>query len=591
MPPGSKVKDTYQVVRKIAGGGMGEVYLVRHLQLDISYALKLMLTQWVREPKQVARFQDEARLMARIHHPNVARVFDSGELNGHPYLIMEWLEGETLYDRAERSGRLPLSEVVDICWGVAAALQVVHDQGIVHRDIKPGNVFLCPAEDGSYQVKVLDFGIARIPRRQDVTLPGTVLGTPEYMAPEQARGDNQAIGPCTDQYALALVAYRLLSGQTAFSCGDNIPALLYRIQIMDPPPLPADVPATMQEVIRRAMSKNPLARYESVRAFAEALDEAANPPPAEPARLRPPELSQTIPPSPPPSTTPPPGRWRFVTTSAAAIVTAFLLLLTLKRATPAPAAPRSVDAATVVPPDLMVPMMHWQLDSTPAGAAVYDAAARLLLGHTPWAKMVPAGTEPLKVELQLAGYQPANLVLSPAQDEVKMVTLLPVLRHWQVLSEPPGALIIDEATGMELGRTPWKFSPEQGDRAVRQLRLELPRRASVGLSLDPQRDEYKRVTLHLLPAVPQAQKLTVLCVDSTSLAARNAAVIALHQAGCTTLRAGESLLIKRDGPTLVIAQSNVASLDEVKQRIVESALRELLRGQSLPEQLVVKCAR
>lgn len=273
------------------------------------------------------------------------------------------------------------------------------------------------------------------------------------------------------------------------------------------------------------------------------------------------------------------------------MATALVLFLMWKFGPGVTVTQRPVDAA-VVPSDLAEPMMSWRIESTPAGAAVYDPASKSLLGHTPWAKLVPAGTEPLKVELQLAGYRPASVTLEDAQRAPQMITLLPLPRHWQVSSEPAGALVVDPDTGEELGRTPWTFTPEPEDRRMRRLRIEAPRRVPVELSLDPQRDEDKRVTLHaVVVSPPQPQKLTVLCVESTSLAARSAAVYALRQAGYTTLRPGESIVIKRDGHSLAIAESHVAGLDEVKQRIVESALREILRGQSLPDQLTVKCGR
>ena len=279
---GQLIKETYQVVRLAAKGGMALLYEARHRELDLPVALKVLIASQETDPRQARYFMNEARALARLRHSGVPTILDLGCLAGHPFLVMEWLEGETLSSRLNRLGRLELSAVLTICAQIAEVLTAAHGHGIIHRDLKPDNIFLHQRPGSPEVVKVLDFGVARVPDAlaggespRVQTLPGMLLGTPDYMAPEQARMDPQAMGPHTDQYALAMLAYAMLRGQPAFVLREpSLEALsmhLSAVQTQSPPALGEHVGSEVERAIRRALSKLPEERFLTVREFHMAL--------------------------------------------------------------------------------------------------------------------------------------------------------------------------------------------------------------------------------------------------------------------------------------------------------------------------------
>lgn len=282
---GSLIKNTYKVVRLAARGGMALLYEVHHQELDLPLALKVLLCNRSTEPEQVRYFLDEARAVARLQREldGVPFLVDLGEIEGHPYAVMEWLQGETLAERLRRQGPLGIGAALTVVEQVARVLAVAHRHGIVHRDIKPLNLMLCrqaAMDDGPVEVvKVLDFGIARVPpltgQERPETQPGTLLGSPEYMAPEQARGDATAVGPATDQYALAMLTYAMLSGHSAFPLTEGSPEAFIRhlqtITQQPPPPLPLHVGSQVEQVILRGLAKPPQDRFASVIEWVHAL--------------------------------------------------------------------------------------------------------------------------------------------------------------------------------------------------------------------------------------------------------------------------------------------------------------------------------
>ncbi len=289
---GQVVADRYHVIKKLGEGGMGQVYLAEHVKMGRRSAIKVMNPSMVHDPDAVARFNREASNASRITHPNVCAIYDFGETpDGLIYLAMEFIEGEPLTDLLEREGALPVPRAVGIFTQVAEALQAAHDLGIVHRDLKPDNVMLARRRDGADMVKVVDFGIAKAvggdESGQKVTKTGLVLGTPEFMSPEQLSGDT--LDGRSDLYSLALVLYRMLTGKLPFEATTVQETMIKRLT--DEPTRLAqsrpdlEFPPGLQAVLDTALSRTPVDRYQTVAKFA--ADVAAPPPPRPTPRARP----------------------------------------------------------------------------------------------------------------------------------------------------------------------------------------------------------------------------------------------------------------------------------------------------------------
>jgi serine/threonine protein kinase len=275
---GSVLDGSYRIDRLLGEGGMGAVYSATHLRLDQPVAVKVMARDLASNPEALERFRREARVTSALGHPHIVHVSDfSATPSGEPFLVMEFLEGEDLDHRLRRVGRLPPGEVVHIIKQVASALAATHAKGVVHRDLKPGNIYLLEVADEQDFVKVLDFGISKV-RSASTKLPRTssVMGTPNYMSPEQAKGKIDQIDERTDQWALACIAWECLSGEGPF-VGENVPSILFQIVHEPPEPLlpkVAGLPAQVEGVLLRALSKNKQDRYASVTDFAAALESA-----------------------------------------------------------------------------------------------------------------------------------------------------------------------------------------------------------------------------------------------------------------------------------------------------------------------------
>ena len=272
---GQVVADRYHVVKKLGEGGMGQVYLAEHVKMGRRSAIKVMNPSMVHDPDAVARFNREASNASRITHPNVCAIYDFGETpDGLIYLAMEFIEGEPLTDLLEREGALPLPRATAIFLQTADALQAAHDLGIVHRDLKPDNIMLSRRKDGGETVKVVDFGIAKAvggdQAGQKVTKTGLVVGTPEFMSPEQLSGDN--LDGRSDLYSLALVFYRMLIGKLPFEATSVQETMIKRLT--DEPTTLAEArpdlsfPAGLQPVLDTALARTPMERYQSVAKFA-----------------------------------------------------------------------------------------------------------------------------------------------------------------------------------------------------------------------------------------------------------------------------------------------------------------------------------
>jgi serine/threonine-protein kinase len=265
----------YELTRLIGRGGMGAVYEAVHRGLGKRFAVKMLLASAAGNEEAYARFLREARAASSLAHPHIVEVTDFGHSEeGEPYLVMEYLEGEDLQQTLVREGRLGLERAAPIFQKIFSAMQVAHQGGIVHRDLKPQNLFLCRYANLRDFPKVLDFGISKIlDAATTLTTPDSHLGTPEFMAPEQAEGLSLAADPRTDVFALGAILYRTLSGEAPFG-GSTPVAVFYNVVHRDPRPLaelcPA-LPAGVAAVVARALAKAPADRFESVAALSAAF--------------------------------------------------------------------------------------------------------------------------------------------------------------------------------------------------------------------------------------------------------------------------------------------------------------------------------
>jgi serine/threonine-protein kinase len=277
---GTVLKETYRIVRPLAEGGCGEVYLAAHTRLPGAFAVKVLRPSLTRDREALARFRQEAEITSTLRHPHIVQVFDFDVTDGGVhYLVMELLEGVSLADLVRPGAPLDPRRAVNIVEQIAQALHAAHERGVVHRDLKPDNVMLLSAGGAEDFVKVLDFGISQASWRTRLTdNSDRVSGTPQYMAPEQAMGLRDEIDHRTDQFSLAAIAYTLFTGREPFS-GDNPIAVLYQV-VHHEPPVPAEAnPAlagAVSDVIVRGLSKESADRFADVLEFAAALRAAVD---------------------------------------------------------------------------------------------------------------------------------------------------------------------------------------------------------------------------------------------------------------------------------------------------------------------------
>jgi serine/threonine-protein kinase len=266
---GELIDGRYELAELVGTGGMSSVYRARDTLLERDVALKIMHAHHLEDGDYVERFEREARTVAQLSHPNIVTVIDRGEVKGRPFIVFEYIGGDTLDKLLERDGALPVDEALRIVIGAARGLAFAHRHGLVHRDVKPQNILL----NGSGQPKVTDFGIARsLDVKKGVTQTGTVLGTSNYIAPEQANGEGATAE--SDVYSLGVVLFELLTGRRPFS-GDNFVAVAMK-HINEPPPsvldLRRDVPPRVAAAVARALMKDPRDRFPSMESFAAELD-------------------------------------------------------------------------------------------------------------------------------------------------------------------------------------------------------------------------------------------------------------------------------------------------------------------------------
>jgi serine/threonine-protein kinase len=272
---GTVLGDTYRLERMLGEGGMGAVYEAAHLRLERRFAIKVLIPEVARNQAALKRFEREARVTSSLGHPHIVEVIDfNTSEDGHPYLVMERLEGESLAERLTRRVRLELPEVSSILRQATSALQAAHERQIIHRDLKPENIFLCRRGALDDYVKLLDFGLSKVLGAQsELTQVGSLLGSPSYMSPEQAEERADQVDARSDLYSLATVAFEMLTGEVPFSA-QTIPSLLYKIAHEPPPSLLSARPDLSQElddVLQIALRKRREERHATIAELWQAL--------------------------------------------------------------------------------------------------------------------------------------------------------------------------------------------------------------------------------------------------------------------------------------------------------------------------------
>ena len=467
----------YLIQRKLGEGGMGAVYVALHTLLEKQVALKILHGEFARKPDLVERFMQEAKAASRIRHENVIDISDFGATpEGLVFFAMELLQGHDLHDEIARHRlggvRMPWSRSRPIFLQICSALSAAHAQGVVHRDLKPENIYLVEWLGHPDFVKLLDFGIAKLTELSDsdrkLTRTGMLFGTPEYMSPEQARGEHA--DHRVDVYAMGCILYQLVVGRVPFEA-DNFMGVLSRHLTEEPPRIPPGIfqevgaPQTLWDVIAAALVKDRERRYQTIDDLSNAIralhGEAPRPvvQPPRPREQRPPPKWSD---EPPPGTLPPPTpapKWPWLVVGlvvAAAAVGAAVLASRGNGATEAVAVadagavePPALDAAIVVTPvpidaaPALPARVTLRLTSTPSGADVIDGLTEQRLGRTPIDLDLVGSQEPRRFTLRLRGHAPKIVELVPVEDAAYEVVLRKgrVARGAEPVVEvvPPGA--------------------------------------------------------------------------------------------------------------------------------------------------------
>jgi hypothetical protein len=420
----------YQLLERIGAGTMGRVYLARHNRIGRQVALKVLRPEHSHNPQLVHRFFQEAQAVNQINHEHIVEIFDfieeETEGNKRAAIVMELLAGSSLKSEL-KTGPLSIARAARILRQVCSALEAAHARGIVHRDIKPDNIFLIRRSGTADFVKVLDFGVAKLIRPiSDITAPGTlegaIIGTPAYMPPEQAAG--KPIDWRADIYALGALAHEMISGAPPFG-GDNLGVLLMQILNDPPPELPEwsvsgePVPESLRALLGQCLAKDPAQRLQSMAELAEAL--------------QPYEISDTL------VVHRRSRHWAWMSAGAAVaialgVAVSILLEETLQpapaAARPAPAKPPAPapapPAQVATPPSPPVaPLATLSVQSHPRGARVVRTDTGEELGVAPFDRRLPPSTEVVRLRAELSGYESVERDVLLEKDRDEEFTLVP----------------------------------------------------------------------------------------------------------------------------------------------------------------------
>jgi serine/threonine-protein kinase len=511
---GSILAGRFRLDAILGKGGMGVVFSGMHTWNNRPVAVKVLLPQYAEDPEIRKRFVREAEAAAALSHPNVVQVLDSGEdEEGDAYLALELLEGESLATRLEREGRLPLEETLSLVVPVLDALAYAHERGVIHRDLKPDNLFLAVDARGRCVPKLLDFGIAKLERDtlSVATQAGTVLGTPQYMSPEQA-GTGDPVGAASDVWSMGVVLYRCLTGRLPFA-GESVAQLL--LQIVGGPEVsiragaPDVVPAPIAAVVDRALQRSLDGRYATCAALVEALIDAAREVGLEVERDG---AIRAAPPAPTEASSEPSTHATDAEpTDAASEAASEAAPASVPTAVAAPDPVQSSEAVEptrpaverpeplpVGPRALTAPRTRWLAIAAVGVVALIGLGVALSSGASTSTRTIltrpagaavtldgqPAGTTPVRVEvsdgrvrdvrIELEGYWPAHLYVSPSDPEPLSFDLRPredaprtVVRR--VVTRPSGAAAY--VAGQRRGVTPVDVEVSSA-RSV-EVRLEL----------------------------------------------------------------------------------------------------------------------
>ncbi len=420
----------YRITRLIGSGGMGAVFEASHESINQRVAVKVLHAKLTADPEAVQRFMKEAKTTSMVHHVGLVRVFDFGQLpDGAAYMMMEYLEGESLRARLATVNKLEVVDSLRITRQIAAALAAAHEKGIVHRDLKPENVLLCPDPEtpSGERAKVLDFGIAKViePDGEVMkTTTGAILGTPTYMSPEQCRG----VGNVTekaDVYSLGAMLYQMISGRPPF-VGQGAGDLIAMHIIETPTPLRELMPGVSPDVetlVHQMLIKKPDERP-SMRQVLQSLEQLG---------LTATSAAGTqvviVPPPPPPVA---PSRSRAVVLGVALGVAglggaALFFLSGGRHRGPDPAVqpPPASQPLTPPPPGPGAALVKLEILSQPPGAQVLELPNQVQLGVTPWRLERPRDRAPLELLLRLPGFADQKLLLNAQADETRRVIMNP----------------------------------------------------------------------------------------------------------------------------------------------------------------------